>query len=209
MLKLGHKYDLTSVSLVLQVAETGRQEREPAAKADSVDAMHEGQVQQMVREATADAQAGAKSPKVAPGAEGPRAGLARGRRKQGAGSGAGGAEDVEFDGADGKLEFSSASSIKAVADFYRSAMKQQGWDSRSSVINNANMVVLNFAKAGKAVSFTIMKMGNKTNVTADGSGLKAVAVRPTSPRGADRRRRARRISRRRRAAGCRCPSATP
>ena len=29
------------------------------------------------------------------------------------------AEDVEFDGADGRLEFNSSSSIKAVTDFYR------------------------------------------------------------------------------------------
>ena len=90
------------------------------------------------------------------------------------------AEDVEFD-ADGKLEFSSASSLKAVADFYRSAMKQQGWQAQSSVINNANMVVLNFAKAGKAVSFTIMRMGNKTNVTADGSGLQVAAAKSNEP----------------------------
>ena len=55
---------------------------------------------------------------------------------------------------------------QSVADFYRTAMKEQGWNSQSSVINNANMVVLNFAKAGKAVSFTIMRMGNKTKVSA-------------------------------------------
>ena len=122
------------------------------------------------------------------------------------------AEDVEFDGADGKLEFNSASSVKAVADFYRSAMKEQGWDSRSSVINNANMVVLNFAKAGKAVSFTIMRMGNKTNVSADGPGLKLRRRNPMRhPRSRRRHcaRDARTISRRRRAAACRFPSATP
>jgi hypothetical protein len=61
-------------------------------------------------------------------------------------------------------------------------MKGQGWDSRSSVINNANMVVLNFAKGGKSVSFTIMRMGNKTNVSADGSALKVAAGRPTGRR---------------------------
>jgi hypothetical protein len=54
-------------------------------------------------------------------------------------------------------------------------MKGQGRDSRSSVINNANMVVLNFAKGGKSVSFTIMRMGDKTNVLADGSALKVGA----------------------------------
>ena len=132
------------------------------------------------------------------------------------------AEDVEFDGADGKLEFSSASSLKSVADFYRSTMKQQGWASRSSVINNANMVVLNFSKAGKAVSFTIMKMGDKTNVAADGSALKVAAAKSDAPTGAadaaqappatdtaNRPRRRRTTSSPRKAAACRCPSATP
>jgi hypothetical protein len=93
------------------------------------------------------------------------------------------AEDIEFDGGDGKLEFSSPSSPKSVADFYRSTMKQQGWGTQSSVINNANMVVLNFAKAGKAVSFTIMKMGDKTNVTAEGPALN---VADSKPAGADK-----------------------
>ena len=88
------------------------------------------------------------------------------------------AEDIEFDS--GRLEFSSASSVKSVADFYRSTMKQQGWGAQSSVINNANMVVLNFSKAGKSVSFTIMKMGNKTNVSADGSALKVAAAKPAA-----------------------------
>jgi hypothetical protein len=44
------------------------------------------------------------------------------------------------------------------------------------------MVVLNFAKGGKSVSFTIMRMGNKTNVSADGSALKVAAGRPTARR---------------------------
>jgi hypothetical protein len=88
-----------------------------------------------------------------------------------------GAEDVEFDSAEGKLEFTSGASPAAVAEFYRAAMKQQGWDSRSSPINNANMVVLDFAKAGKSVSFTIMRMGPKTNVSADGSGLKVASAK--------------------------------
>ena len=87
------------------------------------------------------------------------------------------AQDVEFDGADGRLEFNSAASPKAVADFYRAAMQQQGWAEGASVINNANMVVLNFSKARKSISFTIMRMGNKTNVAADGSGLKVATAK--------------------------------
>jgi hypothetical protein len=78
---------------------------------------------------------------------------------------------------DGKLEFDSTSGVQSVADFYRSVMKQQGWQSRRSVINNANMVVLDFTKAKKNVSFTIMRMGPKTNVSAKGSALES-AVKP-------------------------------
>jgi hypothetical protein len=88
------------------------------------------------------------------------------------------AEDVEFDGAEGKLEFNSGASVKSVAEFYRSTMKQHEWDAQSSVINNANMVVLNFSKGRKAVSFTIMQIGSKVNVTADGSALKTAAAKP-------------------------------
>ena len=92
------------------------------------------------------------------------------------------AEDVDFDGEDGSLEFSSAMSLKEMADFYRSTMKQQGWDSRASVINNPNMVVLNFAKAGKTVSFTIMRMGDKTNVQAEGPGLMVAGAKASAPK---------------------------
>ena len=87
------------------------------------------------------------------------------------------AEDVEFDGADGTLEYTSASPLQNVAEFYRTVMKEQGWAPQSSVINNANMVVLNFAKAGKAVSFTLMRMGNTTKVSGEGSALKLAGAK--------------------------------
>jgi len=73
-----------------------------------------------------------------------------------------------------------------VADFYRSTMRQQGWQSQNSVINNANMVVLNFSKGRDRVNFTIMKMGNKTNVSADGSALKTAAAAPPNAARADK-----------------------
>ena len=173
VLRLTHKYDLTVVNLVQQVPK-------PAVTAQpgmgsgmsSIDSMMK-QAEQMMRAvpsgmippppatqnsgAPLRALAGNKTPVPVPD----------------------NAEDVEFDGGDGKLEFSSPSDVKAVADFYRSTMKQQGWQSRSSVINNANMVVLNFAKGGNAVTFTIIKMGQKTNVNADGTGLK-MAGAPSS-----------------------------
>jgi len=171
VLKLGHKYDLTTVSLVQQLPKPTARVETPAAQGDSIDALMK-QAQQMVREATADAAAMQKSAPAAQPPSAPTAALRVLAENKAPVPVPDTAEDVEFDGADGKLEFSSASSLSAVADFYRATMKGQGWDSRSSVINNANMVVLNFAKGGKSVSFTIMRMGNKTNVSADGSALK-------------------------------------
>jgi len=180
VLKLGHKYDLTTVSLVQQLPKPAAKAETSANQASSVDALL-NQAQQMMREATADATAMQKSAPAAQPSSGPTAALRVLAENKAPVPVPDTAEDVEFDGADGKLEFSSPSSLSAVADFYRSTMKGQGWDSRSSVINNANMVVLNFAKGGKSVSFTIMRMGNKTNVSADGSALKISAWRPTAP----------------------------
>ena len=143
----------------------------------------------MMRDATADAVSGAKpQQKMAQAANEPTEALRPLASNDAPVPVPENAEDVEFDGDDGKLEFSSPSSVKSVADFYRSIMKQQGWGTQSSVINNANMVVLNFSKAGKSVSFTLMKMGPKTNVTADGAALK-VAGRPNSTRDKIGRRR--------------------
>ena len=133
-------------------------------------------MQQMMREATADVKAGMNPPNAAPAPKAPEPALRVLAENKAPVPVPDNAEDVEFDGGDGRLEFNSASSPKAMADFYRSAMKEQGWSSQSSVINNANMVELNFSKAGKAVSFTIMRMGNKTNVEANGSGLQAAAA---------------------------------
>ncbi len=86
-----------------------------------------------------------------------------------------GAEDVELDGPDGKLEFTSKASVASIAAFYRSAMKSLGWRDRPSVINRPNMVVIDFRKDDKSISMTIMQMGPSVNVSARGSGLKTAA----------------------------------
>ena len=133
------------------------------------------QVQKAIGQATAEAISGLKAQAAAPAAQGAETPL-----RALAGNSAPvplpeNAEEITFDGAGGRLEFNSASSIKALAEFYRSTMKQQGWEQQSSVINNANMVVLNFSNGRKAASFTIMRMGDKANVTADGSALVTAA----------------------------------
>src|SRR5664279_1171159 len=179
VLKLGHKYDLTTVSFVQKLPKVAERSQpairnEPSGN-DSIDAMLR-QAQQMVRDATADAM---KAPKPPQASNDPVETL-----RPRAGNDAPvplpeTAEDVEL--ANGRLEFTAASNVKAVAELYRATMKQQGWQPQSSVINNANMVVLNFSKAGKSVSFTIMKMGNKTNVSADGSALKGATAKADAP----------------------------
>ena len=90
------------------------------------------------------------------------------------------AENVEFNGPDGKLEFDSSSSVKAIAAFYRGVLKPLGWKEQPSVINKSNMVVMEFAKGGKALSFTVMQLGPKVNVSADGSGLVMANARPAA-----------------------------
>ena len=178
VLKLSHKYDLTIVSLVQQITPKPAAKVEtPPNTADAVDDAMK-QMQQMMRDAGLPRQ---NVPQAAPAPKAPEAALRKLAENKAPVPLPDTAEDVEFEGTDGRLEFNSESSVKAVADFYRSAMKEQGWDSRSSVINNANMVVLNFAKASKAVSFTIMRMGNKTNVSADGPALKTASATPDAP----------------------------
>lgn len=92
------------------------------------------------------------------------------------------ASEVNHDAANGQLDFSSTSSVKSLAAFYREAMKAQGWSERPSVINNPAMAVLNFSKTKADLAFTIMQMGPKATVRASGSGLKttAVATRPAT-----------------------------
>ena len=184
VLKISRKYDLAVATIVQEIPAAAPKAALTmpsgiGAKDDSVAAMMQ-QAQQMMRDATADAAAaGVKPPqRMAQAANEPAEAL-----RPLAGNTApvpvpDNVDDVEYSGEDGKLEFSSPSSVKAIADFYRSTMKQQGWGTQSSVINNANMVVLNFTKDRKPVSFTIMKMGPKTNVTAEGDALKGTGSKP-------------------------------
>ncbi|TYO68283.1 hypothetical protein FXV83_01530 [Bradyrhizobium hipponense] len=90
------------------------------------------------------------------------------------------AEGVKFAGDDGQLEFSSSSSVKALTAFYRASLKSAGWKEQPSVINQPNMAMMEFSKAGKAVSMTVMQMGPKVNVRADGSGLMVAAAKPAA-----------------------------
>ena len=164
-LTLGRKYDLTVVSLTTQMTEAALAARarakkdaddkfmsDAAAMAKQVIAADEARrVAQAANLSDAPLRALADSATPVPLPEN--------------------AENVKFDGADGRLGFNSASSVKAIAAFYRGSLKSQGWKERPSVINQANMVVMDFSKGGKSFSLTAMQMGPKVKVSADGAGL--------------------------------------
>jgi hypothetical protein len=164
-LTLGRKYDLTVVGLVTQVKEAALAARARAKK--EADAKFMSDAAAMAKQVIA-------ADEVRRVAQ--AAGLSDDPLRALAGSSTPvplpeNAENVKFDGADGRLEFNSSSSVKAVAAFYRGSLKSQGWKERPSVINQPNMVVMEFSKGNKALSFTAMQMGPKVRVSADGSGL--------------------------------------
>lgn len=177
VLKLGHQYDLTTINLVAQVRESAVADRARAQKEASDKFLKEAEETARAAIAASEAKRNAVT-QASKGEEAPLRPLAE---KVAPILLPETAENIEFDGADGKLEFNSASSVKALAAFYRAAMKQQGWQEQSSVINTATMVELNFSKSGKELSFTIMQLGGKANVTANGSALIAVTAKPAAP----------------------------
>jgi hypothetical protein len=150
-----------------------------SASDDMADEMMK-QVQQIARQATADALAGAKAP-AAPAPKTSDEPLRASTSSDAPIPVPEASEAVVFDAAQGELKFSSPASVSALAAFYRAAMKPLGWQERKSVINRANMVVLEFSKGGKKLSLTIMQMGNMANVSADGSGLIVAASKDTAP----------------------------
>ncbi|UWU76895.1 hypothetical protein N2603_00025 [Bradyrhizobium huanghuaihaiense] len=172
VLRLGRKYDFTMVSLTAQVKESALAARAKAKKeADEKflgDAL--GAAKQLIAadearrkvqaaalsDAPLNALAGSKTPVPLPE----------------------NAEGVKFEASDGSLEFSSTSSVKALTAFYRASLKPLGWTERPSVINQPNMAMLEFAKGGKSISFTVLQMGPKVRVSAEGTGLKVAAAKP-------------------------------
>ncbi|MFK4511952.1 hypothetical protein LPJ38_03400 [Bradyrhizobium daqingense] len=174
VLRLGRKYDFTMISLTAQVKESALAARAKAKKeADArflSDAL--GTAQQLIAadEVRRKAQAAALS-------DAPLTELADGKTPLPLPESA---EDVTFEGGDGRLEFSSVSSVKALSSFYRTALKSAGWKEQPSVINQRNMAVMAFSKSGKSISMTVMQMGPKVNVRADGSGLVTEAAKPAA-----------------------------
>lgn len=174
VLRLGRKYDFTMISLTAQVKESALAARAKAKKeADArflSDAL--GTAQQLIAadEIRRKAQAATLS-------DAPLTALGDSKAPMPLPENA---EGVTFEGGDGQLEFSSVSSVKALSNFYRTALKSSGWKEQPSVINQPNMAVMSFSKGGKSISMTVMQMGPKVNVRADGSGLVTEAAKPAA-----------------------------
>jgi len=177
-LRLSRKYDLTTISLVAQVKEAALAARAMAKKeADEkfvTDAMATAKQMMAADDVRRAAQAANLSDATLHAVADNKAPVPLPE----------GAENVDFNGDDGKLEFDSPSSVKALATFYRESMKSLGWKEQPSVINKSTMVVMEFSKGGKKLSFTAMQMGPKVNVTADGSGLVMANAGPAAAKAA-------------------------
>lgn len=171
-LHITRQHDMTVMSLEQNITKPSPK-AEPSASGGSIDAMLR-EAQKMIREA--DNLSNAKPAPAQQPVNAPAESLQPLAGNQAPVPVPHNAEGIDFDGDDGKLEFSTPSSVKAVADFYRARLKGLGWRSEPSVINNSNMAQMNFNKSGRTVAFTIMRMGPVTNVSADGSGLKTTSA---------------------------------
>ncbi|MBR0757158.1 hypothetical protein JQ604_33670 [Bradyrhizobium jicamae] len=171
-LKLGRRYDLTMVSLATQVKEAALAARARAKK--EADAKFMTDAAAMAKQVIAADEA-RRAAQAANLSDAPLRALADGTTPVPLPENA---VDVKFDGADGRLEFNSASSVKAVAAFYRGSLTSQGWKEKPSIINQPNMAVMAFSKGGKALSLTAMQMGPKVRVSADGSALVVANATP-------------------------------
>ncbi|HEX9209918.1 MAG TPA: hypothetical protein VF901_05365 [Bradyrhizobium sp.] len=174
VLRLGRKYDFTMVYLTAQVKEAVLAARARAKK--DADDQFMKDAESMAKQVIAADEVRRKA-QAATLSDAPLQALANSNTPVPLPENA---EDVKFDGDEGRLEFSSTSTVKALAAFYRAALKPAGWKEQPSVINQPNMAVMEFAKSGKSISMTVMQMGPKVNVSADGSGLVMAAARPAS-----------------------------
>ena len=165
ILKLGRKYDMTVVNLTTQVKPAALAAHAKAKKDADENFMKNAEATAMKMMAADEIRRAAQAANLSDAAPQARADQAMPVPLPDT------AANVKFDGTGGRLEFDSTSSVKALAAFYRGILKPQGWIEEPSVINKANMVVMEFSKGAKRLSFTAMQLGPKVNVSADGSGL--------------------------------------
>ncbi|MCA6119836.1 hypothetical protein J6524_33915 [Bradyrhizobium sp. WSM 1738] len=164
-LKLSRKYDLTLVSLTTQMKEAALAARARAKK--EADEKFMKDAADMAKQVIAADEA-RRVAQAANLSDAPLRALADSTTPVPLPENA---ENVKFDGAGGRLEFNSASSVRTVAAFYRGSLTAQGWKEKPSIINQPNMAVMEFSKGRKTLSLTAMQMGPRVRVSADGSAL--------------------------------------
>lgn len=174
VLRLGRKYDLVMVSLTAQLTEAALAARIKAKKEADDKFMKDAEA--MAKQVIAADEARRKV-QAASLSDAPLNALADSKTPVPLPETA---EGVKFTGDEGQLEFSSTSSVKALTAFYRASLKTAGWKEQPSVINQPSMSVMEFSKGGKTISFTMMQMGPRVNVRADGTGLVMAAAEPAA-----------------------------
>lgn len=174
VLRIGRKYDFTMVGITTQLKESAIAARIKAKK--EADEKFMKDAESMAKQVIAADEARRKV-QAAALSDAPLSALADSKTPVPLPETA---EGVKFEGSEGQLEFSSTSSVKALTAFYRASLKTAGWKEQPSVINQPAMAVMEFSKGGKAISFTVMQMGPKVNVRADGTGLVMAAAKPAA-----------------------------
>ena len=117
MLHLGRKYDFTMVNLTAQVKEAVLAARAKAKKDADDQFMKDAEQVIAADEVRRKAQAATLS-------DAPLQALANSNTPVPLPENA---QEVKFEGDEGRLEFNSASSVKALSGFYRAALKPAGW----------------------------------------------------------------------------------
>lgn len=178
VLRIGRKYDFTMVGMTVQVKESALAARARAKK--EADEKFFRDAEAAARQVIAADEARRKV-QAAALSDAPLNALADSKTPVPLPETA---EGVKFEGGDGRLEFSSGSSVRALGTFYRASLKNAGWKEQPSVINQPNMAVMEFSRAGKSISMTVMQMGAKVNVSATGSGLVVATAKPVETKSA-------------------------
>jgi hypothetical protein len=172
VLELGQRYDFTTVRLNAQVSQAAIAGRERAKKEADAKWMRDA-----VKEPQ-DLVAASEAKRLAQVAEAAGAPVESLRPLAGAATPVPmpeNADEIKFDGNDGRLDFISPSTPKSVAAFYRDALRSQGWKEQRGVINGPTMYSIDFTKGAQKLDFTVMLFAGKAKVSARGSGLQVPA----------------------------------
>jgi hypothetical protein len=172
VLELGQRYDLTTAKLNAQISQAAMAARERAKKEADAKWMRDAvsQAQELVAASEAKRRA-----QVAEAAAAPVEGIRPLANSPAPIPLPENADGVKFEGNDGKLDFTSPSTPKSVATFYREALKPLGWKEERGVINGPTMYSMDFRKDGQKLDMTVMLFGGKAKVSASGTGLQVPA----------------------------------